>query len=154
MPLPSFIRLNVRCCCLPQKILGSIDVPRELVFSESRFPLRRKFLPLPEAPGPDDPVLPTIRDPEEAGQIRRFRHRGGAVDEFAVYSDDKPASFWEQFQTFLAAPSDQVLFEEWARDNVGQPDFSGFHGTGGRWIYHHNIVGLAWRCWQAARLDR
>jgi hypothetical protein len=42
-------------------------------------------------------------------------------------------------------------FERWAVENVGQPDLSGYHGTGGVWLYRHNIMQLAWRCWQDAR---
>ena len=42
-------------------------------------------------------------------------------------------------------------FETWAKEHVGQPDLSGYHGTLGAWRYNHNIMDLAWRCWQAAR---
>ena len=48
---------------------------------------------------------------------------------------------------------EQERFERWARDNVGQPSFAGYHGTLGRWIYHHNFMNMCWRCWQAALAD-
>jgi len=46
--------------------------------------------------------------------------------------------------------SEQERFERWARDNVGQPSFAGYHGTLGRWIYHHNFMNMCWSCWQSA----
>ncbi len=44
----------------------------------------------------------------------------------------------------------KAAFQKWAQQNVGQADFSGHHGKGGVWIYSHNIMQLAWECWQAA----
>jgi hypothetical protein len=41
-------------------------------------------------------------------------------------------------------------FERWAADHVGQPDFSGFYATGGRWHYHHNFIRMCWEAWEAA----
>ena len=40
-------------------------------------------------------------------------------------------------------------FEAWAHWNIGQPDFSGYHGTGGVWRYNHMFVNMAWGAWQA-----
>lgn len=47
--------------------------------------------------------------------------------------------------------TERQMFEDWARWNVGQPDFSGKYIRDGVWSYNHNIMQLCWECWQAAR---
>ena len=46
--------------------------------------------------------------------------------------------------------SERERFEKWAMNNIGQASRSGYHGTLGRWIYHHNFMNMCWLCWQAA----
>lgn len=46
--------------------------------------------------------------------------------------------------------SEQERFEKWAMNNIGQPSLAGFHGTGGRWIYHHKFIDKCWQCWREA----
>lgn len=45
---------------------------------------------------------------------------------------------------------ERAPFEAWARENIGQPNFSGRFIRDGQWAYNHNWVQMAWRCWQAA----
>lgn len=39
-------------------------------------------------------------------------------------------------------------FEHIARHYVGMAEFSGYHSTGGVWVYNHNYVNNAWKMWQ------
>ena len=50
--------------------------------------------------------------------------------------------------------AEQMAFEKWARQNVGQFSPAGYHGTGGVWFYRHNIQQLMWVCWRASANTR
>lgn len=39
-------------------------------------------------------------------------------------------------------------FEHIAYHYVGMAEFSGYHSTGGVWVYNHNYVNNAWKMWQ------
>ncbi len=87
-------KLNVRCCCTPRKVLGTlqIDAPDEAIFSGNRITLQQPCC----HPTPDD--LVTI-------QLRRFIHRPGwhaqyGLFEIAVYSEDLPLAFWRKVAGF------------------------------------------------------
>jgi hypothetical protein len=55
----------------------------------------------------------------------------------------------------VSAPvdGDRTAFEAWARRKVSQPSFGGYHGEGGVFVYHHNIMQLMWQCWRAAQQE-
>jgi hypothetical protein len=49
----------------------------------------------------------------------------------------------------------RLAFQGWAKDNIGQPHFAGYHGTNGVWFYNHNFVQAHWLCWMdAVRWER
>lgn len=82
------VRLEVRCCCQPQKIFGTLEVPDDRAWDGGSF----------EVP---------IRRPEGAIEVETIRIRGfsfipGEWD-VAVYSDDRPLEFWRQIPTFKEA---------------------------------------------------
>ncbi len=39
-------------------------------------------------------------------------------------------------------------FQHFARQYIGQPDFSGYHSTNGEWVYNHNFINMNWKMWQ------
>lgn len=75
------VRLNVRCCCQPQKILGTLEVG-----SFARFQSIR---------------IPSSIGPIERIQVRVFFSNEDAKAEYAIYSDDHPVEYWRQFPTFI-----------------------------------------------------
>jgi hypothetical protein len=76
-------RLNVRCCCQPQKILGTLEVAS--LYPNQRLAARRGIVEI---------------------EVRAFCNAGEMEYEFAVYSDDRPIEFWRQFASFQEAPSE------------------------------------------------
>ena len=74
-------RFNVRCCCQPQKILGTMELA-------TSYP---------------HPKLATSKGWTQI-ELRSFFN--GNEMEFAVYSDDRPIEFWRQFASFQEAPSE------------------------------------------------
>ncbi len=50
----------------------------------------------------------------------------------------------------IASSEQREAFEAWARHNIGQFSPAGYHGTGGVWVYRHNIQQTMWLCWRAA----
>lgn len=52
--------------------------------------------------------------------------------------------------TINGTDDDRAAFEKWASRNVAQPSMAGYHSTGGRWVYRHNIQEQMWLCWQHA----
>lgn len=93
-------RLNVRCCCQPQKILGTLEVP-------SLNPIQRFTIMT---------LAPRYAAPRYAGadateikyhtiQLKYFCQglNGDDSGELAVYSDDRPIEFWRQFKGFIEA---------------------------------------------------
>lgn len=85
------MRLNVRCCCQPQKILGSLEVSsnrdRFLVHESVSF----KY-PLANEPRNNVPVHEI--------QVRYFKNYEEGTLERAVYSDDRPIEFWRKIPGF------------------------------------------------------
>lgn len=88
-------RYLVRCCCQPQKILGTLDLAepvrgREVQVRERiRFPLRSMLDFDPAAPIPHNPIR------HHTVKIRIF-----GLHELAVYSDDRPIEFWRKIEGF------------------------------------------------------
>lgn len=93
--MPS-LRLNVRCCCTPTKILGTLEVPPGAVE-------RRGFLVhtmRPAAPWNWQELLDAgqslLRANTEHVEIRSF----GYLGEPAIYSEERPVEFWRGLPTF------------------------------------------------------
>jgi hypothetical protein len=81
--------MNVRCCCQPQKILGTLDVPAA--------PKLHAFIKTSE----------TVRMMADDGQVEtielRLFHDQQTGYETAVYSEERPVEFWQRFHSFKPA---------------------------------------------------
>lgn len=101
-------RLNVRCCCTPTKIFGTMEVPDNVLWNGATFPV----LLIPEREHwTHDPNTLVKHNQTEWHRITvmKFRSRIRATvtediildnDELAVYSDDRPREFWLRVPTF------------------------------------------------------
>lgn len=90
-------RLNIRCCCQPQKIFGTLDVPsisRHIVVMIVEEPRRS----CSDGPGGVDFKEISQGPRYETIKLRDFIKPSGT--EIAVYSDDRPIEFWRQFSSF------------------------------------------------------
>jgi hypothetical protein len=98
------VRLNVRCCCQPVKILGTLEVPaykakypgKIVIGAESDCVASRNALRTTE-PVPKPQII--------EAELRRFigYTNGQSIVELAVYSDDRPIEFWKRIPTFVPA---------------------------------------------------
>lgn len=88
-------RLNVRCCCQPTKVLGTIEVP-EIVARGGFF-----NVPIPITDRPLDVVSIEVRKIALGRCSDLERELGLPADrEFAVYSEERPIEFWRAFPSF------------------------------------------------------
>lgn len=93
--MPDQVRLNVRCCCQPTKILGTMEV------SSRAFECKRILIapPLPlvsqSARSSEAQEVPT---PAEVS-IRRIE-LGGGNREWAIYTEDRGIEFWRRIPSF------------------------------------------------------
>lgn len=81
--------LAVRCCCGPTKILGFLSVPSQHV-------------------GRGAPIMFRMTMGRACtAEVRRLSDcRNGAFqDEWAIYSEDRPLSFWRDVEGFVEAGS-------------------------------------------------
>lgn len=76
------MRLNIRCCCQPLKIFGTLEVKQEWVD-------REEFIV---------PFRDNLTFHYERIILKTFRN--GLLKELAVYSDDRPIEFWRQLPEF------------------------------------------------------
>ena len=86
------MRYAVRCCCMPEKVLGHLDGPAGV--PGFHVALRKSFsnrYQETEVLRPEAPVYV---------EVRAFRHENGSR-ELAVYSDDRPVEFWAQIPSFV-----------------------------------------------------
>lgn len=98
-PKPGYVRLNVRCCCTPQKILGTLDLPAGAAkVGKLQFPVApRDWHPFSgEKPNFSHVTI-------EIKKFFDFVHEE-RLEELAVYSDDRPADFWKIFPSFRPMP--------------------------------------------------
>jgi hypothetical protein len=102
-------RLNVRCCCQPQKILGTIELRSLERFQRLLIPrvLKASFINF------DGDSLVEIAPSDVYADIklRDFVRPWTFKTELAVYSDDRPIEFWRQFPQFReddAIPSEKA----------------------------------------------
>lgn len=94
------MRLNVRCCCLPVKILGTLEVTKEQ--AQQRWldvPLRRASYAWDRKVQAGDEI--TVRARVE---LKIFCNPFAKPQtELAVYSDDRPVEFWRGIPGFIEA---------------------------------------------------
>ncbi len=107
------MRLNVRCCCLPQRVLGSIDLPEDL----SKAGTFR--VPMSIETGSAGPLTVYANKPFAIEyvtvEVREFQEREAVPEaieprgvrlthrELAIFSDDRPVQFWRKFPSFIEA---------------------------------------------------
>jgi hypothetical protein len=89
------MRLNVRCCCQPQKIVGTLEV-------HSLARLQNIYIaqPLSIMENP----TPVMAVTSATIELRDFCDGSKMTSELAVYSDDRPIEFWRQLKGFEEAP--------------------------------------------------
>ena len=91
------MKLNVRCCCQPTKILGTFEVPngagRGFMLYTMEFP--HEPISMMVTPSEIAPTIPAYNRAEHWIQIKTFGY-----GESAVYSDDRPIEFWRRFPQF------------------------------------------------------
>ena len=96
------MRLNIRCCCQPTKILGTMEVldPRPGAYpvlladgSYSKIEIK-SFIS-------NQMRLKPSFEPFEPNKEIEFERKV----ESAIYSDDRPVDFWRQFTTFREGDS-------------------------------------------------
>lgn len=95
-------RLNVRCCCEPERILGTLPVPMEAA-RRGFFQVARRASPVftmrvGKRPGPGS--VTTLRGAETI-LIKPFAAGPRAPTELAVYSDELPIEFWREIPGFV-----------------------------------------------------
>jgi hypothetical protein len=81
------MRLNVRCCCQPTKVFGTMEVPEG---AQKGQPVNYFY-------------IPTRDNPRELIEVRHiWINIGNGVSEQqkAVYSDDRPIEFWRRLKGF------------------------------------------------------
>jgi hypothetical protein len=110
--MSGYVKLNVRCCCQPQKILGTLWVLEKIVArGAGKIPFHFVEKTSPIDWNASSPVVPIAITTEQI-ELRRFWSAPGKM-ELAVYSDDRPAEFWLKIPGFQ--PSEPQQF--------GLPDF-------------------------------
>ena len=101
------MKFNVRCCCTPMKILGTLELP------DGTMTLRdgtRVPVTLPEKVDAEAgqlyavvPELPKMVRVEHV-LLRTFAEYDPDLRDYtrelAVYSEDRPVEYWRQFPTF------------------------------------------------------
>ncbi len=98
------VLLNVRCCCQPVKVLGTlcVPVPAEGFQHGYKIPLG---VPILEAVRAFSAVQDDPRPMNKSvafAEVRAFINQHG-IKEFAIYSDDRTIEFWRQIPGFMAA---------------------------------------------------
>lgn len=89
------VRLNVRCCCQPTKIFGTLEVED---FCRERILLQMK--PVVTEAAEEVPA----RDPLPVAEIKKIFLKADTdfmLEEYAVYSDDRPLEFWRSVEGFI-----------------------------------------------------
>ena len=96
-------RLNVRCCCQPQKILGTLDVASPIggnLVQKVHVTLTHRVA---ESPKPAWPAIIITSNQYETIELRlffMFDEHGASTEEWAIYSDDRPLEFWRKLNGF------------------------------------------------------
>jgi hypothetical protein len=95
------MRLNVRCCCQPSKILGTLEVPIEHIATHGgRFEML-VYDRIADRVSIEALEVRQIRlcyISEECKRLARFPLP--PETEYAVYSEDRPIEFWRRVPGF------------------------------------------------------
>ncbi|WP_137921681.1 hypothetical protein [Hydrogenophaga sp. 2FB] len=86
-------RLNIRCCCQPEKVLGSLPWSG---WPANQNGLYRRFLLEPTGE-----LNPCSRLETVVVEIRRFYEPDAPEKEWAIYGDDRPIEFWQRIRGYL-----------------------------------------------------
>lgn len=107
----ALVRLNVRCCCQPTKILGTLEVSAAVI-ERGQETIRYELIHPPSwKVNPYDPVelCPALPREQVTIRLRTFVNTiRGSFDvpfgeELAVCSEDHPLEFWKQLPGFIPA---------------------------------------------------
>lgn len=94
------MRLNVRCCCQPTKILGTLDVnPTDFAARVIRIRTMEANVPPAKWGETLNAGKSLFKVHVERIEIRDFRHTIFRVEP-AVYSEDRPVEFWRGLPSF------------------------------------------------------
>jgi hypothetical protein len=99
------VSLEIRCCCMPRKLLGWVDVPEHLARAGEvvRFPLREPLLLV--VPPPGFHLRARTRTPLYLPLlIERYRENEAGPLRLAVKSHEHPIELLRRIPTFTANP--------------------------------------------------
>jgi hypothetical protein len=88
------MRLEVRCCCQPTKLFGTLPVPTGAIERGCFDVVVANTTRWWEA---DDPSASAFE--KHSVQIRKFQTIGG-ITRLAIYSEDRPIEFWRKLPGF------------------------------------------------------
>lgn len=97
--------VNVRCCCQPQKILGTLQLSESQVEARRFWVIERKTVEIKGAIGTSLVPPDIVENTHNLCVIKDFTKYGPEIGEvkteIAVYSDDRPLEFWRKIQGFV-----------------------------------------------------
>src|SRR5215831_6329061 len=94
------MRYAVRCCCMPVKVMGWLDLPKDCpdkltIALFQSVPLNFWNL------SPEEQVHHSpIQNLQAVIELKTYVHLSGSWER-AVYSDDRPLSFWKRIPGFI-----------------------------------------------------
>ena len=83
-------RLNVRCCCMPVKIMGTLELTDDEIRARGKIVYTPVSVPYI---GHMTNIAVPVLFPRAGEEVIQLRHYG-PFSELAVYSDDRPIEFW------------------------------------------------------------
>lgn len=92
------MRMNVRCCCQPQKVLGTLEVPR---LNADHFVVQERLSCSALFSLNTDSISKAV--PTHEIKVRVFHDYSSGYHERAIYSDDRPLEFWRKIPGFIEA---------------------------------------------------
>lgn len=102
--MPSRLHYPIRCCCSPLTLFGWLEGPADV--SEFWVPERLQA-PVWNAPG--SAAVPIHRGHRvQVMLFGRIAGDGMREHEHAIYSDDRPAEFWQALQGFTPASPEDI----------------------------------------------
>jgi hypothetical protein len=95
---------EVRCCCMPQKVLGWYPLPVHI--TNFRLPLlaRENRLWLGAAPRPNDTFTEVHLQVRDVHVGYPYGQHGQPEIRRAIYSEDQGIEFWRRVRGFVEAP--------------------------------------------------
>jgi hypothetical protein len=93
---------NVRCCCQPTKILGTLELPARV--GPGHLQVLKHVVRAPAGPLPFTVTFPApAKDATvmyASIELKTFQRVDGG-SELAVYSDERPIDYWRTFHGFV-----------------------------------------------------